>query len=151
VNWIARVPQAGEEVEATVKVRYKSPELNCRIVTGAARETGEVEAESGEAEAREMEADVAGGGNKSKANSASKGQRVKLTGKANAAGRVAEAKNFLEGIPEGAESAPVEAASLAEAVSEVEVVLLSPYKAITPGQVAVFYDGEVVLGAGFIS
>ncbi len=151
VNWIARVPQAGEEVEATVKVRYKSPELNCRIVTGAAREAGEVEAESGEAEAREMEADVAGGGNKSKTDSDRKGQRVKLTGQANAAGRVAEAKKILEGTPEGAESARVEAASLAEAVSEVEVVLLSPYKAITPGQVAVFYDGEVVLGAGFIS
>jgi tRNA (5-methylaminomethyl-2-thiouridylate)-methyltransferase (EC 2.1.1.61) len=98
-----------------------------------------------------VEADVAGGGNKNKNDSDSKGQRVKLTGKTNAAGRVAEAKNFLEGIPEGAESARVEAASLAKAVSEVEVVLLSPYKAITPGQVAVFYDGEVVLGAGFIS
>jgi tRNA-specific 2-thiouridylase len=151
VNWIARVPQAGEEVEATVKVRYKSPELNCRIVTGGARETGEVETGAGEAEAREVEADVAGGGNKNKANSASKGQRVKLTGKANAAVRVAEAKKILEGTPEGAESARVEATALAEAVSEVEVVLLSPYKAITPGQVAVFYDGEVVLGAGFIS
>ncbi|MBC7364969.1 MAG: tRNA 2-thiouridine(34) synthase MnmA [Candidatus Aminicenantes bacterium] len=86
VNWIAWVPEAGEELEATVRVRYKSPELNCRIVTGAAIEGGEVEA-----------------------------------------------------------------AAFAEAVSEVEVVLLSPYKAITPGQVAVFYDGEVVLGAGFIS
>jgi tRNA-specific 2-thiouridylase len=73
VNWIARVPEAGEEIEATVKVRYKSPELNCRIV------------------------------------------------------------------PEH------------PAAGQAEVVLLSPYKAITPGQVAVFYDGEVVLGGGFIS
>ncbi|MGB9894086.1 MAG: aminomethyltransferase beta-barrel domain-containing protein, partial [Candidatus Saccharicenans sp.] len=31
-----------------------------------------------------------------------------------------------------------------------EVTLLTPYKAVTPGQVAVFYEGEVVLGAGFI-
>jgi tRNA-specific 2-thiouridylase len=151
VNWIARVPQAGEEVEATVKVRYKSPELNCRIVTGGAREEETVETGARKAEAREAKADVAGGGNKSKTDSDRKGQRVKLTGKANAAGRVAEAKKILEGTPEGAESARVEATALAEAVSEVEVVLLSPYKAITPGQVAVFYDGEVVLGAGFIS
>ncbi|MDH7576196.1 MAG: hypothetical protein QHH43_10630, partial [Candidatus Saccharicenans sp.] len=32
----------------------------------------------------------------------------------------------------------------------VEVTLLTPYKAVTPGQVAVFYEGELVLGAGFI-
>jgi len=70
LNWIARVPLAGEAIEATVKVRYKSPELQCRLCVS--------EKDSG------------------------------------------------------------------------EVTLLTPYKAITPGQVAVFYEGEVVLGASFI-
>jgi|GEM_PF-97958 len=132
VNWIARVPVAGEEIESTVKVRYKSPELNCRIVTGAVMKAGVGEAE----------VDAAGGVNR--AGSANKGKRA---GRANAVGSFVEAKKNTE----GAESAPVKAVALAEGVSEVEVVLLSPYKAITPGQVAVFYDGEVVLGAGFIS
>ncbi|MGB9894085.1 MAG: tRNA 2-thiouridine(34) synthase MnmA, partial [Candidatus Saccharicenans sp.] len=31
INWIARLPEAGEEIEAKVKVRYKSPELECRL------------------------------------------------------------------------------------------------------------------------
>ena len=33
---------------------------------------------------------------------------------------------------------------------EVEVKFMSPQKAITPGQAAVFYDGETVLGGGWI-
>jgi tRNA-specific 2-thiouridylase len=33
---------------------------------------------------------------------------------------------------------------------EVEVKFKSPQKAITPGQAAVFYDGETVLGGGWI-
>ncbi|MBC7350335.1 MAG: tRNA 2-thiouridine(34) synthase MnmA [Candidatus Aminicenantes bacterium] len=145
VNWIARVPEAGEELEATVRVRYKSPELNCRIVTGAAWKVRTEEAGAGKAGAGRADVDFAGGGNK--ADSAGKGQRARRADTVDAAGRVAEAFR----ITEGAESAPVEAKALVEALSEVEAVLLSPYKAITPGQVAVFYDGEAVLGAGFIS
>jgi tRNA-specific 2-thiouridylase len=34
--------------------------------------------------------------------------------------------------------------------NEVEVKFKSPQKAITPGQAAVFYDGETVLGGGWI-
>ena len=71
MNWIARLPKAGEKIKAKVKIRYKSPELDCRL------------------------------------------------------------------IPEkGGQAA--------------EVTLFNPYKAVTPGQVAVFYDGESVLAAGFI-
>jgi tRNA-specific 2-thiouridylase len=33
---------------------------------------------------------------------------------------------------------------------EVEVRFQSPQKAITPGQAAVFYDGETVMGGGWI-
>jgi len=71
MNWIARLPEAGQEIKAKVKIRYKSPELDCRLV-----------AENG--------------------------------------GRT------------------------------VEVTLQEPYKAVTPGQVAVLYEVESVLGAGFI-
>lgn len=87
LNWVARVPAAGEEVEAAVRVRYRSPELHCRLVA----RTGEKETGPGGQGLDEM---------------------------------------FAPGT--------------------VEVTLLTPYKAVTPGQVAVFYEGELVLGAGFI-
>lgn len=84
INWIARVPEMGEEMEASVRVRYRSPELNCRLLVGF---DGEVEKKAGEMSRKDV----------------------------------------------------------------VVVTLLEPYKAVTPGQVAVFYDGEVVLGGGFIA
>jgi tRNA-specific 2-thiouridylase len=34
---------------------------------------------------------------------------------------------------------------------EVEVALQTPVAAIAPGQSAVFYDGDIVLGGGFIA
>jgi tRNA-specific 2-thiouridylase len=33
---------------------------------------------------------------------------------------------------------------------ELEVKFKTPQKAITPGQAAVFYDGETVIGGGWI-
>jgi len=86
INWVGRIPARGETIEATVKVRYRSPELVCRVIMGDNR-------------------------------SRSSGSQVE------------------------SQEAPENSA---------EVVLLTPYKAITPGQVAVFYEGEAVLGAGFI-
>jgi len=99
MNWIARVVHAGEEMEASVKVRYKSPELRCRLIAKVAV-NDEQEQES------EKEA--------------AKREQVEHT--------------------ESAGNVPVLA----------EVTLFSPYKAVTPGQVAVFYEKEAVLGAGFI-
>ncbi len=34
--------------------------------------------------------------------------------------------------------------------NKVEVIFSSPQEAITPGQAAVFYDGEYVIGGGWI-
>jgi tRNA-specific 2-thiouridylase len=34
--------------------------------------------------------------------------------------------------------------------NEVEVKFMTPQKAVTPGQAAVFYDGDLVLGGGWI-
>jgi tRNA-specific 2-thiouridylase len=86
INWVGRVPARGETIEATVKVRYRSPELECWMITG---------------------------GNRS------------LSG---------DSLGESQDAPE----------------NSAEVILLTPYKAITPGQVAVFYEGETVLGGGFI-
>ncbi|MFA4926757.1 MAG: tRNA methyl transferase PRC-barrel domain-containing protein, partial [Candidatus Aminicenantales bacterium] len=86
INWVGRIPARGETIEATVKVRYRSPELECRVIMGDNRSrSGDNQDESQEA-------------------------------------------------PE----------------NSAEVILLTPYKAITPGQVAVFYERETVLGGGFI-
>lgn len=74
INWIAAPPAA--EFECLVRVRYRSPEVGCRV---APVKTGD-------------------------------------NGRAQAA----------------------------------EVTLFSPARTITPGQVAAFYDGEVLLGGGFI-
>jgi tRNA-specific 2-thiouridylase len=87
INWVGRIPARDETIEATVKVRYRSPELECRVIGGGMRGC------SGDSQGDE--------GQTAMENSA-------------------------------------------------EVILLTPYKAITPGQVAVFYEGETVLGAGFI-
>jgi len=37
INWVGRVPARGETIEATVKVRYRSPELECWMITGGNR------------------------------------------------------------------------------------------------------------------
>jgi tRNA-specific 2-thiouridylase len=86
INWVGRIPARREIIEARVKVRYRSPELECRMITGV------------------------NGGRRS----------------------------------DSQDESP------AATENSAEVVLLTPYKAITPGQVAVFYEGEAVLGAGFI-
>ncbi len=86
INWVGRIPAGGETIEATVKVRYRSPELECRVIMG-------------------------------------------------------DNRSRSDDSQDGGQSAPENSA---------EVILLTPYKAITPGQVAVFYEGEAVLGAGFI-
>jgi tRNA-specific 2-thiouridylase len=43
-----------------------------------------------------------------------------------------------------------EASISAKGKGEWEVKFKSPQKAVTPGQAAVFYDGETVLGGGWI-
>ena len=86
INWVGRIAAGGETIEATVKVRYRSPELECRVIMG-------------------------------------------------------DNRSRSDDSQDGGRSAPENSA---------EVILLTPYKAITPGQVAVFYEDEAVLGAGFI-
>lgn len=46
---------------------------------------------------------------------------------------------------------PDQFATLSFAGEEVELVYDAPVKAVTPGQIAVFYDGERMLGGGIIS
>ncbi|HAR35457.1 MAG TPA: tRNA 2-thiouridine(34) synthase MnmA [Acidobacteria bacterium] len=105
LNWIARLPEFGKGIEARVKVRHKSPELECRLLP---RKSGP------QSEIFSGKVDRGGAG----------------------AGRA---------TPEKAISADVSVLP-----DWGEVTLLTPYKAVTPGQVAVFYEGEVVLAGGFI-
>jgi len=67
--------------------------------------------------------------------------------------------NWIEGVPEGAVSASVQirhrhpaAPATVRGVGDgrAEVVFDAPQIAITPGQAAVFYDGDTVLGGGWI-
>lgn len=158
VNWIARIPVPGEEIEATVKVRYKSPELACRLKTF--KSDGQVVSELSErtsgddsrvegldrsrVSAPDSEADIF------KSESISKSLKNEMI--RNETQAAPDSFGPVPEEPAGQESHSAIIGSGVSGVSpdSVEVTLLSPYKAITPGQVAVFYDGEAVLGAGFI-
>jgi tRNA-uridine 2-sulfurtransferase len=72
---------------------------------------------------------------------------------------VASGVNWIEGVPEGAVRAAVQirhrhpaAAATVRGVGDgrAEVVFDAPQIAITPGQAAVFYDGDTVVGGGWI-
>jgi tRNA-specific 2-thiouridylase len=67
--------------------------------------------------------------------------------------------NWIEGVPQGSRRGNVQirhrhpaAPATIHAVddSRAEVIFDQPQLAITPGQAAVFYDGEVVVGGGWI-
>jgi tRNA-specific 2-thiouridylase len=67
--------------------------------------------------------------------------------------------NWIEGLPQGSRRASVQirhrhpaAPATIRAVDDdrAEVTFDQPQLAITPGQAAVFYDGDVVLGGGWI-
>lgn len=75
-------------------------------------------------------------------------------------GLLVEGVNWVEGIPPGPVDAQVKVRYKAPAVgatvvptgpSTAEVHFREPQRAITPGQGVVFYDGERVLGGGFIA
>ncbi|MDI6846018.1 MAG: tRNA 2-thiouridine(34) synthase MnmA [Candidatus Saccharicenans sp.] len=170
LNWITRIPGAGEEIEATVKVRYKSPELACRLIAefpaGAAgremaidkssSQSGEELSDASQAAAKfhEQEPEQEGSRGRAAAPSVraepagSEGQRSGLLeddGRRNE--KAQEAKSSGQSSRAGRQTSDYGAGLVPRTA---RVVLLTPYKAITPGQVAVFYEGETVLGAGFI-
>lgn len=75
-------------------------------------------------------------------------------------GLLAEGVNWVEGIPTGPLNGQVKVRYKAPAVeatvvptgpTSAEVHFREPQRAITPGQAAVFYQGERVLGGGFIA
>jgi len=72
---------------------------------------------------------------------------------------IADRVNFLVDLPDGSFRAQVKIRYLHEAVpatvhpqgdKTVRVVFDEPQRAVTPGQAAVFYDGDVVIGGGWI-
>lgn len=157
VNWIARIPASSETIEATVKVRYKSPELAChlnvfksggRVVSKVSERTsGDDTRVEGLDRSRvsgpDSEADIF------KNESISKNKSLKNEMKRK--GTQAAPDSFgLEAEEQTGQASHSSLIGSGISPDSVEVTLLSPYKAITPGQVAVFYDGEAVLGAGFI-
>lgn len=169
-NWIARIPAAGEEIEATVKVRYKSPELACRLIpefpAGAAGreiETGKSSGPAGSESAAAGQAAVKfhePGSEQEESRSREAAPSVRgepAGGKGQRSGPLEETKALEEKtqedkIPFTRSRADFQTSGLSAGFvpRTARVVLLIPYKAVTPGQVAVFYEGERVLGAGFI-
>ncbi|MBC7361698.1 MAG: tRNA 2-thiouridine(34) synthase MnmA [Candidatus Aminicenantes bacterium] len=127
INWIARIPAPGETIEATVKVRYKSPELQCRFIVMSSDN-----ATVGMAEGRDISVKLT--------------ERSGFFTKGNEIGQ----KNIRDKKNNVRNEESVSGISELIIPDTAKVTLLTPYKAITPGQVAVFYDGEAVLGAGFI-
>ncbi|MDI6698897.1 MAG: tRNA 2-thiouridine(34) synthase MnmA [Candidatus Saccharicenans sp.] len=170
LNWMARIPAAGEEIEATVKVRYKSPELACRLNpefperaaiqeieigkdSTAGREDisveGKVADKVNEAEPEQGEKRVLGAAPYDRSKSA--GREGQKPGPPDDA-KVSEEKTQETRTPGKRFRADLAVSDYSARLIPLtaRVVLLTPYKAVTPGQVAVFYDGETVLGAGFI-
>ncbi|MDD8020919.1 MAG: tRNA 2-thiouridine(34) synthase MnmA [Acidobacteriota bacterium] len=251
INWVGRIPARGETIEATVKVRYRSPELECRLIPDGSSEQNSGQknsGNSGEGNRQFKDQDDSGQGSldsspgkslsknlngcesndrdrnqdkcqdRSQGNSQSKSRsRGQNEGRDDSqmscqddfknnsstrtqdsrglpaienpeyAGRDLKRELELRLRPELASSAKpsvfhksasllhrsggeradnvqtppacsglpsddlsATAVKLPSTPEAAEIVLLTPYKAITPGQVAVFYEGEAVLGAGFI-
>ncbi len=157
VNWVARVPEVGEVVEAAVRVRYKSPELLCRLIAGV----GELGAGRGLVEAAGTIRTTAGERLRGDEDATAEEDKVpvkmqvrdKEEAKALAGDEIeksASEKEAGKALAVGEFEMKTGEASVADMAEVVEVTLLTPYRAVTPGQVAVFYEGEAVLGAGFI-
>lgn len=159
VNWVARVPAVGEVIEAAVRVRYRSPELHCRLIVGG----GEMGTGRGLVEASGTISTMAGEtlrGNEDYDRKTIQDKilikmemKDKEEIKALAGGEMEKSvseKEAGKGSAVGELDMKTVEASVAAVTEVVEVTLLTPYKAVTPGQVAVFYEGELVLGAGFI-